>query len=98
MARGKHLIVFTGNVIIIRAAILGTDLVAEITLVGHISGEFIGKRHFRFKVNQLTHFLPQSLVEIDQKLPPLFIERAEIVLVVFKERSCSIGTDQCVPM
>ena len=39
----------------------------------------------RLNIDQFAHFDSDSLVEIEQIIPPFFIERADIVLIILKE-------------
>ena len=49
-------------------------------------------------VDQIAHFGPDGLVEIEQIVPALFKERTDIVLIIFKERRFAVSTLQGVPM
>ena len=49
-------------------------------------------------IQQLAHFLSDSLVEIEQIVVFLLEEGMQVVCVVFKERALTIGTLQGIPM
>ena len=52
----------------------------------------------RLDIDQIAHFLADGLVEVEEKLPFLFKERTDIILIIIKEGRLSIGTLQGVPM
>ena len=50
----------------------------------------------RMDVNQLAHQGTDFLVEIPKEREFLFVEYAEIIGIVFKERTVSVVGNQCI--
>ena len=52
----------------------------------------------RFNVHELTALEDECLVKIHEVIPFPFIERAEIILQILKERAVEIRSFECIPM
>ena len=72
---------------------------AEIRFIrSEFSPVFGGACHIGLYVYQRTDKMAKFFVEIDLKLILLFIERAEVVFIIFKERSVVVGRFYGIPV
>ena len=82
----------------VRQWMLGIDDVTIVSDVRYLMSEVRCIANIRVDIQQLAHFLSDSLVEIEQIVVFLLEEGMQVVCIVFKERAFAIGTLQGIPM
>ena len=59
---------------------------------------FVGHADMRANVQEFYHLLRYLHVEIEEKLVFLLVERADVILVILKERAFSVSRQERIPM
>ena len=49
-------------------------------------------------IQEFAEFMGDGHIEVEQVLPPLLKERADIIYIIIKERTVAIGAHQSIPM
>lgn len=97
----EHLVIgLRAEVGVLRAEVLlGVDAFAEVVFAGSEGGLVVrGAFHLRFQPDERADQAAQGFVEVGQELVLLFVEGAEVVLVVFEERGMVVGRFQSIPV
>ena len=58
----------------------------------------MSQAYLRLDVEKFAHLFADSLVEIEEIVPTLLKERADIILIIIEERRLAIGALKGVPM
>ena len=49
-------------------------------------------------IQEFAEFMGDGHIEVEQVLPPLLKERADIIYIIIKERTVAIGAHQGIPV